>query len=149
MSFWLYGLPALSEALMLASAAVAAAGWYAIRRGRTEVHRRLMVAASGLGAVFLVTYLARSLVVGDTTFGGPARLRAPYLAFLAAHILLATIGGVLGVVALGRALKGRFQAHRRVAPAAATLWFVAAGTGLVVYLLLYVIFPPGPTVRFF
>lgn len=149
MSFWLYVLPAVSEALMIASAISVASGWRHIRRGRVAAHRRRMLLGTGLGAAFLVTYLSRSLIVGDTTFGGPAALRLPYLIFLAFHIALAAIAGVMGVAALRRALRGRFDLHRRIAPATATLWFAAAGTGLVVYLMLYIIYPPGPTFRLF
>lgn len=148
MSFWTYGLPAMSEAFMLGSATAVAFGWYWIRRGRVERHRRLMLLGSGLGAAFLITYLLKSFVVGDTTFGGPGHLRGPYLIFLAFHILVATVAGIMGVIALRRALNGRLEAHRRIAPATATLWFLAAGTGLVVFLMLYVVYPPGPTVRF-
>lgn len=147
--FWLYILPAISESLMIASAISAAIGWYYVRRRQLDTHRRFMLVGSGLGAAFLVTYLLKSLVAGDTTFGGPERLRLPYLIFLVFHILLATIAGIMGVATIRRALQRRFDLHRRIAPMTATLWFLAAGTGLVVYLLLYIIYPPGPTVRFF
>lgn len=148
-SFWVDVLPFINEALMIASAISVSIGWRRIRQGQIAAHRRLMLAGTGFGAAFLIGYLTRSFTVGDTTFGGPEELRAPYLAFLALHIVLATIAGILGVITLRRALRGRFDLHRRIAPATATLWLVAAGTGLVVFLLLYVIYSPGPTVRFY
>lgn len=129
---------------MLASAAALALGWFAIRRRDRETHRRRMLTAAILGAAFFVSYLLRSLVEGDTTFGGPAAWRPFYLAFLQLHVLLAAVAGVLGAVALRFGLKGRFARHRRVAPWAAAMWLVAAGTGLVVFALLYLVFPPGP-----
>lgn len=145
--FWSRGLPLLGELLMLASAAAVVAGWRRIRRGEVERHRRAMVTAAVLGAAFFVSYALRTLAVGDTRFGGPPALRLPYLAFLQAHTLLATAAGILGIVTLRRGLAGRFAQHRRVAPWTAALWLVAAATGLVVYLMLYVIYPPGPTTR--
>ena len=140
-----YLWPYLNELLMLLSAAFAVGGWRAIRLGRVAVHRRRMLVAAGLGAAFLVSYLLRSVVQGDTIFGGPALWRPYYRAVLLVHVLLATVAGVLGVVALRRGLARSFSAHRRVAPWAAVLWLAAAATGLAVFLMLYVIFPPGPT----
>lgn len=137
--------PYVNEALMLASAAAAIAGWRAIRCRRVERHRRLMLAAAAFGGAFFVSYVLRSLIEGDTTFGGPPQWRPFYLAFLQFHVGLAVAGGVLGVVALRRGLAGRFPQHRRVAPWAAALWLLAAATGLAVFLMLYVVFPPGPT----
>lgn len=137
--------PYINELLMLISAGYALAGWRAIRRGSVDGHRRRMLLASGFGAAFFVSYLLRSLVQGDTTFGGPPAWRPFYLTFLQIHVVLAVAAAILGIVALRRGLARRFAEHRRVAPWAAVLWLVAAGTGLVVFLLLYIIFPPGPT----
>ena len=134
----------LSEACMLASAGCLSVGWYHIRHHRIPQHRRAMLTAAWLGLGFFVFYVVHSLVYGDTTWGGPAALAGPYLAFLNLHVGLATLAGVLGVVTLRRALRGRFAQHRRVARWTAPMWLVAAGTGLVVFLVLYVVFPPGP-----
>jgi putative membrane protein len=142
-------LPYGNEAFMIASALSVAAGWWAVRRRRLHLHRRLMLVGATLGALFFVSYAARTLVVGDTSFGGPAAWRAPYQAFLQAHSLLATVAGVFGVVTLRRAFLRRFRQHRRVAPWTAGLWLCAAATGLAVFLLLYVVFPPGATTNLF
>lgn len=138
-------LPQINEAFMLASAGCVALGWRAIRTRRIHRHRRLMLTGSVLGALFFVSYVVKTLLVGDTEYGGPVGLKLPYMAFLQVHVTLATVAAVLGVLTLRWALRRRFNRHRRVAPWTAVLWFVAAGSGLVVYLLLYVVFPPGPT----
>ncbi|MDI3316334.1 MAG: DUF420 domain-containing protein [Bacillota bacterium] len=143
--FGAWGAPLLSELLMIGSAVSLALGWRRIRQGRVEQHRGLMLTAATLGAAFFVSYVLRTLLVGDTTFGGPESLRLPYLAFLQAHTVLATLAGILGIVTLRRALRAEFDRHRRIAPWTAGMWLVAAATGLVVYLMLYVVYPPGPT----
>ncbi len=137
-------LAGLGEGCILASAACVAVGWNHIRHHRVAVHRRYMLTAAWLGLAFFVLYVAHSAVYGDTSFGGPSRWRVPYLTFLQVHVVLATAAGVLGVITLRRALLSRFEQHRRIAPWTATMWLVAAGTGLAVFLLLYVVFPPGP-----
>jgi putative membrane protein len=137
----------LNEACMLTSAGLVAAGWVQIRRGRRELHHRLMLAAVGFGVAFFLSYLVKTLLVGDSTFGGPRAWAGAYLAFLQAHVVLAVVAAVLGVWTLRLALREVFSRHRRLGPWTASLWFVAAGTGLVVFLLLYVVYHPGPPVN--
>jgi putative membrane protein len=68
---------------------------------------------------------------------------------LTAHSVLATVTAILGLLALRFVYKRRFANHAKIGRVTAPLWFVTAGTGLVVFLLLYVIFPPGPNVQVF
>ncbi len=134
-----------SEACMITSGISVSVGWWLIRRGRVNSHRRAMLLGTWTGAAFLTLYVVHTLVFGDTQFGGPRSWNLPYLTFLQIHSILATVAGILGVVTLRRALRRRFASHKRVAPWTATLWLIAAGSGLAVFLLLYAIFPPGPT----
>jgi len=135
----------LNEAFMLLSAASVALGWRAIRRGRRDVHRRYMLTGSLLAVAFFLSYVLKSLLVGDTSFGGPIAWATPYLVFLQIHTVLATAAAVLGIVTLRYALRTSFGQHRRIAPWTAASWFVAAGMGLTVFLMLYIVFPPGAT----
>jgi putative membrane protein len=135
----------LDEAFMIASALSVATGWYWIRRHRVDRHRRWMLTGAALAVAFFLTYVAKTLFVGDTAFGGPARLALLYQGFLQTHTVLATVAALLGIVTLRRALRRDFVRHRRIAPWTATTWLVTAATGLGVFLLLYVIYPPGPT----
>ena len=135
-----------NEFLMISSAVAAAVGWRFIRRKQVDIHRRWMLTSASLGAAFFVSYLAGTIVIGDTMYGGPSQYSTPYQVFLLVHVLLATVAAVLGVITLRLALKARFGKHRRVAPWTVVLWFISAATGLVVYLLLFVVFTPGPSV---
>ncbi|POB09813.1 MAG: DUF420 domain-containing protein [Sulfobacillus thermosulfidooxidans] len=141
----LWGL--FNEIVMIASATLVAIGWYFIRHKQVEVHRKFMLSGATLGAVFFVSYLLSTFLVGDTFYGGPAKYNASYQIFLLIHILLATAAAVMGVITLRYALSERFNKHRKIAPWTATFWFIAAITGLAVFLLLFVIFPPGPTTK--
>lgn len=138
-------LAPLNEAFMLSSAIAIGCGWWAVRHHKVHLHRILMLVGASLGAAFFLTYVLKTFLVGDTTFGGPHPLATAYQAFLQTHATLATVAGVLGVITLRYAFRRRFGKHRRVAPWTASLWFVAAASGFVVFLLLYVIYPPGPT----
>lgn len=70
-------LPWINEAFIISSAIVFGFGWWQIRRGHRETHRRLMITGSILAALFFISYVFKTVVVGDTTFGAekvPARL---------------------------------------------------------------------------
>lgn len=133
----------INEFCMLASVAWIAVGWWRIKHHRVRAHRAAMLTGSAFAAAFFVTYVLKTLLVGDSTFGGPRSLNAAYLAFLQIHVTLATVAAVLGVITLRYAFRANFRRHRRWAPWTAGMWFVAAGTGLVVFLLLYVVYRPG------
>ena len=136
-----------NEMLMIISAVIAVFGWRQIRKKNREVHRRLMMTSSLFGAGFFISYAVATFVIGDTSYGGPSSLAVPYQIFLQIHVMLATIAAVMGVVTIVLALRSRFSTHRRIGPFTVVFWLVSAATGLVVYLMLFVIFPPGPTIK--
>lgn len=135
----------INEGFMILSALSVAFGWMCIRRRHVALHRKVMLFGAACAVAFFVTYVLKTLLVGDTTFGGPKNLAGPYLVFLQSHTILATGVAVMGIFTLRYAFRRRFKSHRKLAPWTAGLWFVAAATGLTVFLMLYVIFPPGPT----
>jgi putative membrane protein len=135
----------LNEGFMLSSGFAVVVGWVFIRRHRVRRHRATMLTAASLATAFFLSYVAKTLFYGDTAFGGPASLTSAYLVFLQVHTIFATGAAIAGIVTLRRALRGRYRDHRRVAPWTATAWFVTVASGLTVFTLLYLAFPPGPT----
>lgn len=145
----LQALPYINEAFILSSAVTMAFGWWQIRRKNVQAHKRLMLTSVVLAALFFIGYLLKTVLVGDTSFGGPAGLKVPYQIFLQVHTILATVGAILGLVALRLVYKRSMRSHAKVGRVAVPVWFITAISGLAVFLLLYVIFPPGPTVHMF
>jgi putative membrane protein len=139
----------INEAFMIISAILIALGWVFIRRGQRETHRKLMLTGAAFATAFFISYVLATLFVGDTTFGGPAKYRLTYQIFLQAHATLATVAAIIGIITLRRALLQRFSLHRRIAPWTATIWLITAASGLVVFLLLFVVYAPGPTTNLF
>jgi putative membrane protein len=138
-------LPDLNEAFILTSAVLIGAGWWAIRHKHVRWHRRLMFLGSLSASLFFLSYVFKTVVLGDTSFGGPRGLLPVYTTFLDIHTTLATFIAILGIITWRRALRRRFALHKKIAPWTAGGWMVTAATGLTVFLLLYVIFPSGPT----
>lgn len=114
-----------------------------IRAGDIPGHRRLMLAATGLQALFLVIYLTKAALFGVTPFVGDPAIRAAYLVILAAHTLAATVTAPLVLVTLVLGLRGRYGRHRRVARWAYPIWFFTSVTGPLTFLLLYGFGRPG------
>jgi uncharacterized membrane protein YozB (DUF420 family) len=140
-------LPAVNGFLNGLSAVLLGAGYYFIRRKNRLAHRNCMVAAFGTSVLFLVCYivyhgyLALHLHRGPTLFKDPAWFRPIYLAILLTHTALAIAIVPLACITLARALRRRFDQHRRIARWTWPLWMYVSVTGVLIYLLLYRIFP--------
>ena len=116
-------------------------GWRAIRRGDRQLHRRLMIAAVSVSALFLASYLTRVALTGTHRFPGEGWLRGLYLAILVSHTLLAVAAAPMALRSLFLGVKERFEDHRRIARVTFPVWLYVSVTGVVVYLLLYQVAP--------
>jgi putative membrane protein len=136
-------LPALNACLNATSAVLLAAGFLAIRRRRVHLHRACMVAAFVTSMVFLASYLTYHLQVGTTRFPGRGWVRPVYFAILGTHTVLAALVPPLALVTLTHAVRARFARHARLARWTLPTWFYVSVTGVVIYVLLYWMYPPG------
>lgn len=125
------------------SAVLLVAGWVAIKRGRVHLHRKAMTAAFLLSALFLACYLTYHGMVGHVPFAGRGTVRGVYLSILASHVVLAAAVPVLALRMLFLAKRGRFDAHRRLGRITLPIWLYVSVTGVVIYVMLYHLFP-GP-----
>lgn len=138
-------LPTISTSFIVISAILVAIGWAFIVRGNIERHRRTMIAASLFALGFFIIYMSRTIFLGNVTFGGPDHLKIYYTLFLIFHIVLATTGGVFGLITLYLAWKNNISKHKKWGPVTSVIWFFTAATGIIVYLLLYVLYDNGET----
>jgi len=130
-------LPTVNAALNATSAVLLFAGWRAIRAGRRDVHRALMLCACGSSTLFLASYLTRIALTGTHRFPGTGLLRAAYLVVLGSHTVLAVAALPLVLRTLFLALRERFPEHRRIARWTLPIWLYVSVTGVVVYVMLY------------
>lgn len=138
-------LPTLSTFFIVLSGILVAIGWVQIAKGKYAAHKKVMIAASISALLFFIIYISRTIFIGNTSFGGPDHIKVYYTIFLVFHIFLATSGAVLGVITLVLAFKRRIEQHRKIGPLTSVIWFFTAITGVMVYLLLYVIYKGGET----
>ena len=111
----------------------------AIRSARIQTHRRLMLAAGVVSAVFLVGYVTHKVLVRGvhTPFGGEGAIRTVYYAMLLSHILLAISIAYLVPRTFQLALSGQIERHRRWAKWTYPIWYYVSVTGVLVYFFLY------------
>ena len=129
-------LPALNAGLNSLTAVALLVGYYNIRRGNVLAHRAAMGTAFGLGALFLVSYVAYHSQVASTHYGGAGALRAVYFFLLLTHISLAIVTVALVLFTLYFALTGQYTKHKRIARWTFPVWLYVSVTGVVVYFMI-------------
>lgn len=137
-------LPAVNATLNATSAVLLVLAYRAIRARHVERHRRLMLAAASVSTVFLVCYLVYHAHVGSVHFTGQGIVRTVYFTILISHTILAAAIVPLVLRTLYLGLKRRVPQHRRIARWTFPLWLYVSVTGVVIYLMLYQLYPPGP-----
>lgn len=130
-------LPHLNALLNATCTALLLAGWWAIRDGRRQAHRRLMLAAFATSALFLASYLVYHAQVGSVRFTAQGPIRTLYFALLISHTVLATAIVPLVLITLKRGLDRRQRAHRALARWTLPLWLWVSASGVAVYWMLY------------
>ncbi len=139
--------PHLNAALNGLSGVFLVLGFYFIRRGQINKHRAAMLTAFTLSSLFLACYITHHALrtyffgLGPTKFTGEGVVRTIYFTILFTHTILATVIAPFILVTLWRALKGRFEIHKKLARFVFPVWLYVSITGVVVYLMLYQLFP--------
>jgi uncharacterized membrane protein YozB (DUF420 family) len=91
--------------------------------------------------LFLISYVTLRFFAPIFAFQGEGAIRIFYFSLLASHVVLAIAIVPLVSITLIRALSERFDAHRRIARWTWPVWMYVSVTGIIVYLMVYQIFP--------
>ncbi|MCM3906280.1 MAG: DUF420 domain-containing protein [Pyrinomonadaceae bacterium] len=136
-------LPHLNALLNTTSLLLLITGYRFIRGGFIRAHRNCQIAALMTSTCFLISYLTYHYYHGDTPFPGQGIVRPFYFAILITHVILAIVIVPLVVITVYRAANGDFIRHRKIARWTLPLWLYVSVTGVIVYLMLYRIYPSG------
>ena len=140
----LHDLPACNATFNGLAGVFLSFGYYFVKRGKVIAHRNCMISAVCSSALFLTGYLTYHFTVrGVTHFRDPAWFRPIYLTLLTTHTILAVVIVPMVLITLSHALRQRFDKHKRIARWTWPLWMYVSVTGVLIYLLLYQIFPQG------
>lgn len=118
------------------SAVLICAGLMAVKAGKYERHMKLMFAALGSSALFLVSYVVYHTFHGDTKFQGHGLVRPVYFLILISHIVLSGVAVPLILSSFYLALAGRMQGHRRVSKFTFPIWLYVSVTGVLIFAML-------------
>lgn len=140
-------LPSINASLNGTAAALLTLGYVCIRRGKVRGHIICMVSAFVVSTIFLACYVTyhvlKQRMTGDahTRFLGTGVIRPIYFTLLISHVILAVAVLPFILIALNHAIRRRFNKHRRVARWAFPVWLYVSITGVVVYFMLYHLYP--------
>lgn len=134
-------LPAINACLNGTSTVLLAFGYYFIKQKRQIAHRNCMVGALATSTLFLISYVIYHSYAGRTVFRDPAWFRPIYLVILLTHTVLAVAIVPMVLMTVVRAFRERFEAHRAIARWTWPIWMYVSVTGVLIYFLLYQLFP--------
>ena len=137
--------PAVNAGLNATCGALLVLGYFLIKARRILAHKICMLAAVAVSAAFLACYLYYHFAVLDgqpTRFTGEGPVRYIYLGILVSHTLLAAAVAPLALRVTYLGLRDRLGRHVALARWTLPVWLYVSVTGVVVYWMLYHLYPP-------
>jgi protein SCO1/2/putative membrane protein len=138
--------PRLNASLNASCGVLLVLGFLFIKVRQVTLHKVVMLLAVVVSAVFLGCYLYYHFVVLDgqpTRFSGEGAVRQLYLAILLSHTVLAVVVAPLALTITYLGLRNRLARHVFLARWTLPVWLYVSITGVVVYWMLYHLYPPG------
>lgn len=130
-------LPTLNASLNSVSFVLLLCGFFAIKKGRRELHIKLMTGALIVSSAFLTSYLIYHFHVPSKKFPDLGWIKTVYLLILFPHIILATVMVPMILKTFWHAWRGEWDKHKKIARITFPIWLYVSVTGVVVYLMLY------------
>ena len=134
-------LPHFNAFLNASSFVLLSSGYFFIRRKKIRAHVTCQIAALSASVLFLISYIVYHSHHGVTRFAGQGIARPVYFTILTTHTFLAVVIVPLVIVTVRRAKRADFLRHRRLARWTLPLWLYVSITGVIVYLMLYHLYP--------
>ena len=157
-AFSTHQLVHLNAALNSVATVLLIYGLVQIKRGRRQAHGRAMTAALVVSCLFLLSYLVYHYTSPPVKFTQEGIVRTLYYIILLSHILLACTVPVLAwttfiFALIGTGYRGAanyseetrqryLNRHRKLARWTFPIWLYVSITGVLVYLMLYHLWPP-------
>ncbi len=132
-------LPTVNACLNFTAFVFLMLGYFAIKKGDRKCHQQMMIGALIASTLFLVSYLTyHALHPGVTRYQKEGVLRVIYFFILGTHTPLATIIVPFCIAAVYQAIKGNFNAHKKITRWLWPVWIYVSLTGVLIYLMLYI-----------
>lgn len=135
-------LPHVNAVLNTISTVFLLIGFYFIKTGQKDAHRKAMTAAICVSALFLVSYLTYHFTAPIFKFPGTGWAVPAYFTLLIAHVVLATAVTPMVILTAWRAFHGQFELHKGIAKYTWPVWMFVTVSGVAVYAILFHVYPP-------
>jgi len=139
-------LPHINAALNATATVLLLTGFVLIKQRRESAHKWTMLACFGVSVVFLACYLTYHFNIpgGSKRFPSypPVAVKYAYYGILLTHVVLAATVPFLALATIWLGLADRRRLHKKLAWWTFPIWLYVSITGVIVYLLLYQLFPP-------
>ncbi len=129
-------IPALNALINTCVALCLIAGYYFIRKGDYLKHRKFMIGAVILSAVFFLFYILYHFTTPETVFCKEGVIRYLYYFILLTHIVLAGLSLPFILITFVRGFTYQVDKHRKIARWVYPVWLYVAVTGPITYMLL-------------
>ncbi|MFY0686147.1 MAG: DUF420 domain-containing protein [Cyclobacteriaceae bacterium] len=147
---WTQVLPHINATINSLTCLVMILALVAIKNGKIEIHKNLMLSALILGVCFLVCYVlyhssTASVKFGDINGDGDLSdlelqaiggMRSLYLGLLASHILLSIVVVPMVLLAFYFGLTQKIKQHKKLVRFAYPIWLYVSVTGVIVYFMI-------------
>lgn len=130
-------LPSLNATLNSIAGVLLLSGYVAIKKNNKILHRNLMIAALGVSACFLTSYLIYHWHVPSKKFPDLGWIKTVYLLILIPHIILAAVMVPMILKTFWHAFRQEWDKHRKIARITFPIWMYVSVTGVIVYFMLY------------
>ncbi len=129
-------LPAISAILNSFVALFLVLALYYIRKKDVINHKKCILSALTLSALFLVCYVVYHFTTVETKYCGDGLIKYVYYLLLITHIILAGISLPFILITFTRGYTFQVEKHRRMARWVYPVWLYVAVTGPICYLML-------------
>ena len=136
-----YDLPMVNAVLNATATVLLLVARNKIKNREIESHKKIMIAAFIVSILFLICYVTYHANVLSVPFVKPEWFKPIYLTLLLTHVILAVTVPVFAVMSLRFGLKREDAKHRKIVKYAYPIWLYVSITGVIIYALLYQIFP--------
>ncbi|HHL73706.1 MAG TPA: DUF420 domain-containing protein [Bacteroidetes bacterium] len=130
-------LPALNALLNFTSGVLLFLGYRKVKSGDHDGHRKIMLAALTVSALFLISYLIYHAEVGSVPYPHYDWTRPVYFLILIPHVILAGVMVPFIIAAVYLALRGSFDRHKKIVRWVWPVWMFVSISGVIIYLMLY------------
>jgi putative membrane protein len=138
--------PAINAGLNALAGVLLVVGWTAIRNRHVTLHKTCMVSAFTVSTIFLASYLYYHIVIKGgqpTRFSVEGWPKTIYISILLSHTVLAVAVAIMAPITMWLAFRGSLVRHVAIARWTMPIWLYVSVTGVVVYWMLYQMYPPG------